>query len=278
MTQTATAIRIGIDRYGDAGVLHRVDAPVAPPGAGEVLIRQTAIGVNFVDIYFRSGAHALPALPDALGVEAAGVIEAVGPGVTDLVPGQRVAYAGMPTGSYASLRTMPAERVLPLPDGLSDEAAAAGLLKGITVYMLLHRVRHVGAGDTVLVHGGRRRRAAGDAMGACARRAGDRHGRVGRESRACSQAWRRRGRRLPRGGFRRGGPRVRRRRGSRLCDRRDRRRRADAHARRGPSVRDGREHRAGGRDRCAADVRSRRTGTGAVDRAGAAECARLHRA
>jgi NADPH2:quinone reductase len=152
MTQTANAIRIGIDRYGDAGVLRRVDAPVAPPGAGEVRIRQTAIGVNFVDIYFRTGAHALPALPDALGVEAAGVIDAVGPGVTELVPGQRVAYAGMPTGSYASLRTMPAERVLPIPDGLSDEAAAAGLLKGITVYMLLHRVRQVGAGDTVLVH------------------------------------------------------------------------------------------------------------------------------
>ncbi|MCU9955774.1 quinone oxidoreductase [Burkholderia sp. BKH01] len=152
MTQTATAIRIGIDRYGDAGVLRRVDAPVAPPGAGEVRIRQTAVGVNFVDIYFRTGAHALPALPDALGVEAAGVIDAVGPGVTDLVPGQRVAYAGMPTGSYASLRTMPAGRVLPIPDGLSDDAVAAGLLKGITVYMLLHRVRQVGAGDTVLVH------------------------------------------------------------------------------------------------------------------------------
>nr|WP_057929330.1 quinone oxidoreductase [Burkholderia ambifaria] len=151
MTQTATAIRIGLDRYGDAGVLRRVDAPIVPPGAGEVRIRQTAVGVNFVDIYFRTGAHPLPALPDALGVEAAGVIDAVGPGVTAFVPGQRVAYAGLPTGSYASLRTLPAERVVPMPDGVSD-AAAAGLLKGITVYMLLHRVRQVGAGDTVLVH------------------------------------------------------------------------------------------------------------------------------
>ncbi|MDI9690837.1 alcohol dehydrogenase catalytic domain-containing protein, partial [Burkholderia cenocepacia] len=104
-------------------------APVAPPGAGGVRIRQSAIGVNVVDIYFRTAARAVPALPGALGVEAAGVIDAVGPGVTELVPGQRVAYAGMPTGSYASLRTMPAERVLPIPDGLSDEAAAAGLLK-----------------------------------------------------------------------------------------------------------------------------------------------------
>ncbi|MFP3505695.1 quinone oxidoreductase family protein [Burkholderia sp. SIMBA_062] len=152
MTQVVTATRIGIDRYGDAGVLRRVDAPVGPPGAGEVRIRQTAVGVNFVDIYFRTGAHPLPALPDALGVEAAGVVDAVGPGVTALVPGQRVAYAGLPTGSYASLRTLPAERVVPVPDGVSDDAAAAGLLKGITVYMLLHRVRQIGAGDTVLVH------------------------------------------------------------------------------------------------------------------------------
>ncbi|AOJ78411.1 quinone oxidoreductase family protein [Burkholderia ubonensis] len=152
MTRTETAIRIGIDRHGDAGVLRRVEAHVAPPGAGEVRIRQTAVGVNFVDIYFRSGAHPLPALPGVLGVEAAGVIDAVGPGVDAVVAGQRVAYAGLPTGSYASLRTLPAERVVPVPDGVSDETVAGGLLKGITVYMLLHRVRQVAAGDSVLVH------------------------------------------------------------------------------------------------------------------------------
>ncbi|KVV19864.1 alcohol dehydrogenase [Burkholderia ubonensis] len=147
-----TACQIGIDRHGDASVLRRVEAPVAPPGPGEVRIRQTAVGVNFVDIYFRSGAHPLPALPGVLGVEAAGVIDAVGPGVTGLEPGQRVAYAGLPTGSYATARTLPAARVLPIPDGVSDDAAAAGLLKGITAYMLLHKVRTVGAGDSVLVH------------------------------------------------------------------------------------------------------------------------------
>lgn len=152
MLSTHTALRMGIDRYGDADVLRRVDCPVAPPGPGEVRIRQTAIGVNFVDIYFRSGAHRLPALPDALGVEAAGVVDAIGPDVGDLQPGQRVAYAGLPNGSYASLRTLPATRVLPLPDAVSDEAAAAGLLKGITVHMLLHRVRQVAPGDTLLVH------------------------------------------------------------------------------------------------------------------------------
>jgi NADPH2:quinone reductase len=152
MTRTETAIRIGIDRYGDAGALRRVDAPVAPPGPGEVRIRQTAVGVNFVDIYFRTGAHPLPALPAALGVEAVGVVDAVGPGVDAVVAGQRVAYAGLPTGSYASLRTLPAERVVPVPDGVSDETVAGGLLKGITVYMLLHRVRQVAAGDSVLVH------------------------------------------------------------------------------------------------------------------------------
>ncbi|KVP21385.1 quinone oxidoreductase family protein [Burkholderia ubonensis] len=147
-----TACQIGIDRHGDAGVLRRVEAPVAPPGPGEVRIRQTAVGVNFVDVYFRSGAHPLPALPGVLGVEAAGVIDAVGPGVTGLEPGQRVAYAGLPTGSYATARTLPAARVLPIPDGVGDDAAAAGLLKGITAYMLLHKVRTVGAGDSVLVH------------------------------------------------------------------------------------------------------------------------------
>ncbi|KVZ92216.1 quinone oxidoreductase family protein [Burkholderia ubonensis] len=147
-----TACQIGIDRHGDADVLRRVEAPVAPPGPDEVRIRQTAVGVNFVDIYFRSGAHPLPALPGVLGVEAAGVIDAVGPGVTGLEPGQRVAYAGLPTGSYATARTLPAARVLPIPDGVSDDAAAAGLLKGITAYMLLHKVRTVGAGDSVLVH------------------------------------------------------------------------------------------------------------------------------
>ncbi|MRH00117.1 zinc-binding dehydrogenase [Xanthomonas sontii] len=152
MSPPRTALRIGIDRYGDADVLRRLDAPVAAPGPGEVRIRQTAIGVNFVDIYFRSGAHALPHLPAALGIEAAGMIDAVGADVRTLTPGQRVAYAGLPNGSYASLRTLPAARVLPLPDALSDEAAAAGLLKGITVHMLLHRVRQVAAGDTVLVH------------------------------------------------------------------------------------------------------------------------------
>ncbi|HDR9158365.1 TPA: quinone oxidoreductase [Burkholderia vietnamiensis] len=152
MTRPETAIRIGIDRYGDAGALRRVDAPVAPPGPGEVRIRQTAVGVNFVDIYFRTGAHPLPALPAALGVEAVGVVDAVGPGVDAVVAGQRVAYAGLPNGSYASLRTLPAERVVPVPDGVSDETVAGGLLKGITVYMLLHRVRQVAAGDSVLVH------------------------------------------------------------------------------------------------------------------------------
>ena len=101
MTQTATAIRIGIDCYGDAGVLRRVDAPVAPPGAGEVRIRQTAIVVNFVDIYFSTGAHALPALPDALGVEAAGVIDAVGPGLSDILWRVVCACEGLPVAEKA---------------------------------------------------------------------------------------------------------------------------------------------------------------------------------
>lgn len=128
--------------------------PLAPPGPGEVRIRQLAIGVNFLDIYHRSGAYPLPATsaaPVTLGVEAAGVVEALGPGVTGLVPGQRVVYAGQP-GAYAAARNLAAERAIALPDGVSVKAAAGALLRGITAHLLFAHVRPVRAGDTVLIH------------------------------------------------------------------------------------------------------------------------------
>lgn len=146
------AYQIGIDSYGSADALRTFSRAVPPPAPGEVQIRQTAVGVNFVDIYFRTGLHRLPELPAVLGVEAAGIVEAVGADVIDVAVGQRVAYAGLPTGSYTNLRNLPVERVLRLPDGLSNETAAAGLVRGVTTWMLLHRVREIKAGDTVFVH------------------------------------------------------------------------------------------------------------------------------
>ena len=142
---------IQIIQPGDAAQLqtHRFDTP--RPGPGEVRVRQRAIGVNFVDIYHRTGLYPLP-LPANLGVEAAGVVEAVGEGVTGFDVGQRVAYAGPPVGAYASARVLPAERLLHLPDTVSDDVAAASLLRGITVHMLLTAVRPIRQGDTLLVH------------------------------------------------------------------------------------------------------------------------------
>jgi NADPH:quinone reductase len=146
------AYQIGIEAYGDASALQVFAQEVAPPAPGEVQIRQTAVGVNFVDIYFRAGLHRLPQLPGVLGVEAAGVVAALGAGVSGWQVGERVVYAGLPAGSYANLRNLPAQRLVRVPDGVSEETAAAALLRGATAYMLLHRVRDIEPGDTVLVH------------------------------------------------------------------------------------------------------------------------------
>lgn len=140
------------DRFGGPEVLRLEDRVLPPPAPGEVRIRHVSIGVDFVDVYFRTGQHAPPALPSGLGVEAAGVVEAVGEGVDAFVPGDRVAHAGLPLGAYATVRDMPAERLVRLPDDVSFETAAAVMLKGITVHMLLERVHRVAPGDTVLVH------------------------------------------------------------------------------------------------------------------------------
>lgn len=136
---------------GGPEVLRWEEVPLEDPGTGEVVVRHTAIGVNFIDTYHRSGLYPLP-LPSGLGLEAAGVVEALGPGVEGLAVGQRVAYAGGPVGAYSERRCFPAERLVPLPDDIPDTHAAAVLLKGMTAEYLLCRAFPVRPGHTILVH------------------------------------------------------------------------------------------------------------------------------
>lgn len=143
---------VGIARYGDASELAVMPVSAPPPGRGEIRLRQTAIGVNFIDIYCRTGYFKMVTPPGVLGMEAVGIVVDVGPGVSHLQPGQRVGYACPPAGAYATVRTMEAALVVPLPDWLDDETAAAGLLKGISAEFLLHRVHAVQPGQTVLVY------------------------------------------------------------------------------------------------------------------------------
>ena len=128
-----------------------VDREVGAPGPGEVRIRHAACGLNFIDVYQRMGMYPLE-LPHALGMEASGVIEAVGEGVTHLKEGDRAAYAAAPPGAYTEARVMPAAQVCPLPDAISFEHGAAMMLKGLTVQYLFHRTTPLQAGDTVLFH------------------------------------------------------------------------------------------------------------------------------
>ena len=143
---------IRIHRTGGPEVLELEEISLSEPKAGEALVRHHAIGVNFIDTYQRSGLYPLP-LPSGLGSEAAGVVEQVGPGVTRVRVGERVAYAasGAPA-AYAEARVIAAERLVPLPDDISDEVAAAALLKGMTAEFLIHRTFPVAAGQTVLFH------------------------------------------------------------------------------------------------------------------------------
>lgn len=140
-----------IEAPGGAEAMKLIQREVGDPGPGEVRIRHHAIGLNFIDVYQRTGAYKLP-LPAALGMEAAGVIEAVGQGVTHLAPGDRAAYAATPPGAYAEARVMPAGQVCPLPDGISFEEGAAAMLKGLTVHYLFRRTVPLPKGSTVLFH------------------------------------------------------------------------------------------------------------------------------
>lgn len=149
MTST-NAIRIA--SYGDPSVLRYESLPVTGPGPGEALVRHTAIGVNFIDTYHRSGLYPLPSLPSGIGVEAAGVVEAVGSGVVEVQRGDRVAYAGGAPGGYSERRCISEERLIQLPDDIDDETVAAALLKGMTVETLIRQTFPVKAGQTVLWH------------------------------------------------------------------------------------------------------------------------------
>lgn len=140
---------IRFTRVGGPEVLELVDDVVAAPGPGEVLLRQTAVGLNFIDTYHRSGLYPMP-LPSGLGLEAAGVVETAGQGVA-LRPGTRVGYCWGPIGAYATHRIIPADRVVMLPDDVSDEQAAAGLLKGCTTEFLVERCARIQPGQWALV-------------------------------------------------------------------------------------------------------------------------------
>ena len=142
---------VRIHAQGGPDVLKIETIDVAPPGAGEVLVRNTAIGLNYQDIYHRSGLYPLP-MPSGLGTEAAGVVEQVGAGVTAFKVGTRVCYAGGAPGACAAHRIVPAARLIATPDAISDEVAAAVLLKGMTVEYLLMRCRPVARGESVLFH------------------------------------------------------------------------------------------------------------------------------
>ena len=144
----AKAVRF--HKQGGPEVMQYEDVQVGDPGAGQARIRHTAIGVNFLDTYQRSGLYQVQ-LPMIGGNEAAGVVEAVGSGVTDLKAGDRVAYTGLP-GAYADTRLVPADRMVKLPQGISDEQAASMMLKGLTVHYLIHSTYAVKSGETVLWH------------------------------------------------------------------------------------------------------------------------------
>ena len=142
---------IRFHKTGGPEVLVYEDVEVGNPGEGQARVRHHAIGLNFIDTYHRAGLYPLP-LPSGIGLEAAGVVEAVGPGVDYLKAGDRVAYAGGPPGSYSEVRLIPADRLVKLPDGITYETAAAMMLKGLTVQYLLRSTYKVQAGQTVLFH------------------------------------------------------------------------------------------------------------------------------
>jgi NADPH2:quinone reductase len=142
---------IRFQRNGGPEVLQWESVEVGEPGAGEARVRHTAIGVNYIDTYHCSGLYKV-ALPSGLGTEGAGVVEAVGSGVTDVRPGDRVAYSGGPLGAYSEVRVMPADRLVKLPDGVSDKVAATLMLKGLTVQYLFRQTFPLKGGETILLH------------------------------------------------------------------------------------------------------------------------------
>jgi NADPH2:quinone reductase len=140
-----------VHQHGGPEVMQWEDIELPPPGAGEARIRHTAVGLNFVDMYQRSGLYPVP-LPFVAGGEGAGVVEAVGAGVTDLKTGDRVAYGNAPVGAYCEARNIPAGRLVKIPAGITDQQAASMMLKGLTSWYLLRETYRVQKGETILVH------------------------------------------------------------------------------------------------------------------------------
>ena len=143
---------IQVKEAGGPEVMQWVDMDISDPGAGEVRVRHTAVGLNFIDVYFRAGTYPPPAYPFTPGLEGAGVVDAIGNGVNDVATGDRVAYASPPLGAYAEVRNIPAEKVVKVPGSVDDQTAAAMMLKGMTAEYLLCRTYAVRAGDTILFH------------------------------------------------------------------------------------------------------------------------------
>jgi len=142
---------IRIHANGGPEVMKWEDVPTPEPGPGEALIKQRAVGLNYIDVYFRTGLYKAPCMPLIIGQEGAGEVTAVGNGVTVVKAGDRVAYAG-PIGAYATNRVIPADRLVKLPDAISFETGAAMMLQGMTAQYLVHRTYQVKAGDTIVVH------------------------------------------------------------------------------------------------------------------------------
>ena len=148
--QQAQAIRF--QRIGGPEVLNLEQVVVGAPQAGHVLVRHTAIGLNYIDTYHRSGLYPIQTFPSGIGLEAAGVVERVGDGVTDIREGDRIAYGTGPIGAYSQLRIMPADKLVKIPEGVDDKTAAAMMLKGLTAQYLLRRTYKVQKGDNILIH------------------------------------------------------------------------------------------------------------------------------
>ena len=151
VTEQTMTHAVRIHENGGPDVLRWEEVDVPEPGPGEALVRQTASGLNFIDVYFRTGLYKVPSFPAAIGNEGAGVVEAVGDGVTEVAVGDRAAYC-MSLGSYTQRRVIGSKQLVKIPDGVTDEQAAAVMLKGCTVQYLIRRTYPVKAGETVLFH------------------------------------------------------------------------------------------------------------------------------
>jgi NADPH2:quinone reductase len=143
---------IRIHAYGGPEAMKWEDVPTPEPGPGEALVRHEAVGLNYIDVYFRTGLYKAPSLPSGIGMEGAGTVVAVGDGVTQVAAGDRVAYAGGPVGAYATERVIAADKLVKLPPEIAFQTAAAMMLQGMTAQYLVRRTHRVQAGETVVVH------------------------------------------------------------------------------------------------------------------------------